>query len=302
MKPTARVQAYYSECLKVNLPGALRKLGRRGRDSFSRKVHARFVAKCEKLEPRCRDPLVKNLVAAYREYYREALLRPALLKAFDTALESRVRELAASYGVSRAASLSWDKLELTLKEELRRRGFHALFGRVAPFRSLLVWSSQRAEWFRVKLASGVQPVKVVFLDRFVELGWMHFATFGRHYVGGWAKKDALYCVAQAYQRDFGSEKFRVSYLTHEAQHLSDYRSFHGLNAADLELRAKLAELIASARPALLLKKFAAEARNDPSLPHCLAAYRVMTSLGKERRAAKIRVLAASALAAHTASL
>ncbi len=149
---------------------------------------------------------------------------------------------------------------------------------MTPFRSLLVWRSQKIEKFQVPLIHKTQVVKVVLLDKFIEFGWLHFATFGKYYVGGWAKKDALYCVLPAYKKSLNGESFRVSYLTHEAQHFSDYKRFPKLSQTDLEYRAKLAELVAAKKTTRLLMKFRSEAKNDPKFPHSHAAWRVINDL------------------------
>lgn len=78
------------------------------------------------------------------------------------------------------------------------------------------------------------------MKNFLTLGWQEFATFGRSTPGGWATKDALYCVEDAY--DLNSEDFLISYLCHEGRHFADYELFPGLHSVDLEYRAKLTEL------------------------------------------------------------
>ncbi len=110
-------------------------------------------------------------------------------------------------------------------------------------------------------------------------GWADYATFGKYYAAGWATKDALYCVKKAY--DISSEKFQVSYLTHEAQHFSDYDSFPLLKQADLEYRAKLAELsVAKETVYKLLKVFIQRAENSIENAHPFANYCVIRDLSK----------------------
>lgn len=303
------VNDYYSACLRTDVPAGIKALYSAQLKSqtaklrvLRRKVDRRFQSKTENLQVRCSDPLVKAVVGAYREYYRAALLDVNHAKRHEAVLKARVREIALQFGIKSAAKAKWENVENLLAKSFRERGFFSLFGRVTPFCSLLVWRSQRTKRHTVKLASGIQRVKVVFLDEFVDLGWMHFATLGRYYVGGWAKKDALYCVSQAYRYNFSGEAFRTSYLTHEAQHFSDYKKFPGLPQADLEYRAKLAEIIASSRPARVLRKIDAEARNDPSLPHCFAAYNIREKLKGNRQKKRAQDLAIAALAEHTQKL
>jgi hypothetical protein len=273
------VESYYSQCLQTNLPAAIGVLRSNSRNSgfqhLKRRVHRRFINNSEKPVINTTDPLVRSVISSYREYYRRALMNARTAAKFEKLLQKEVRALAVEHGIKKAKSLKWESVEKLLAQEFRRRGYFALFGRVTPFRSLLVWEKERSRAYKVHLTESTQKVKVVFLDRFLELGWLHFATFGRWYVGGWAKKDALYCVAQAYKYNFAGERFKVSYLTHEAQHFSDYKKYPKLMQADLEYRAKLAELAASQRPVRLVKKFKAEARNDRKLPHCFAAHQII---------------------------
>jgi len=249
----------------------------------------------------CDVPLVRGIVLAYRNYYREALLHQEGRQIWEKKLQHQVRAIAGEFGISKARRIKWNELERCLTKEFKRLGYFALFGRVSPFLSLLVWRSQKEKFFHVPLLESKQKVRVILLDQFVELGWMHFATFGRYYIGGWAKKDALYCVSQAYKRKYDSEAFRVSYLTHEAQHFSDYKRFPGLAQVDLEYRAKLAELITSRDGHSLLRKFRAEARSDDALPHCFAAYKIMEGVGT-RSGSKVRQFAVDAMEEHSRSL
>lgn len=144
-------------------------------------------------------------------------------------------------------------------------------------------------------------MNVVFLEDFIELGWLHYATFGKHYVGGWAKSDALYCVARAYRR--GGDRFHASYLCHEAQHYSDYKRFPKLQQQDLEYRAKLAELIASKRPGKLIKKFSSEAKDNKQLPHSYAAFCLLKNFEQRRLDPRsIKRSAVASLSAHSKAL
>jgi hypothetical protein len=85
-------------------------------------------------------------------------------------------------------------------------------------------------------------------------------------------------VRSAY--DLESENFRISYLTHEAQHFADNHRFPGIERQDeLEYRAKLAEL-ALARETVyqLLDAFAGNVSDDPGVPHSYANGRVARGL------------------------
>lgn len=99
--------------------------------------------------------------------------------------------------------------------------------------------------------------------------WLHYATFGEHYAGGWAKEDALYCVKEAYE-PLDDEVFNVSFLKHEAQHFYDYEHYPNLPGYVLEYRAKLVELMEDR--GRVWEKILTQAKNDKQFPHSYASY------------------------------
>ena len=187
-----------------------------------------------------------------------------------------------------------------MKREFKKRGFFSLFGVVKPLRSLMVWKKTSPKTFKVSLPEGTQSVKVMLLAQFSELSWLHYATFGKYYVGGWAAKKLLFCVKQAYK--IGSPDFNVHYLSHEAQHFSDYRSFPKLKSSDLEYRAKLAELALTASPIKFVGKLKREAKRAPQIPHSFAAYKILQGLTNSSSPAEIRKEAVQLLTRHTKTL
>ena len=298
--------AFEKKCMQGDFPGALLALPTHlSKEPSTRKlqirIDRRFLSRAEPLEPNVADPMLKRLIASYRKYYREALLYPEWASSFEEALRSELNILGQESKLFSSAPKSWDQLERKFAAALKARGFYSLFGRVTPFRSILVWQKERAREYSVTLPESEERVRVVHLDGFLELGWMHFASFGRFHVGGWAKEDALFCVYQAYKYRFDSGRFLASYLSHEAQHLSDYRRFPGLPQVDLEFRAKLAELCAAKRPKLLLQKFSREANPGTSQPHPLSAARVIEGIDA-RSASSIRESALKMLLTHSTGL
>lgn len=297
-------KTYYDYCLHGDLPKAIRHLRKKGPQNAKdavllKRVIARFVKQTEHVRVASDDLLVCEVVRSYREYYREALLNLKAKTRAEVRLVKNLNEICARHNLLRSPR-DINHLEITLGLAFKRRKYFALFGIVAPLRSLLIWRKQTQKRHVVPLVGGKQPVKVIFLDQFVELSWMHFATFGKRYVGGWAKEDALYCVKQSY--DLKSDKFLASYLHHEAQHFSDYKSFPGLSADNLEYRAKLAELVALRRPNLKLKNIGIEARNDKSFPHNYASYRIIQDIGCIKTAKQLKERAKELLKRHSSML
>lgn len=245
-------------------------------------------------------PPASEILAAYRTYWRDAMLRrgeaaPALLAALDAILDRGHASLDDASDAARAA------IEAT--------GLHALTGVTLPYYELMIWRRHTPTTYRVALPEGEIDVTVVFLDDFASLGWAAYATGDRSHTGGWATPTELYAVRQAY--DVDSESFRVSYLAHEAQHFADYARFPALEQPELEYRAKLAELaLSEATTADLLATFARRTGDDRGVPHHFAQGRLVRDLGRELAVADattcapadIRRAARSLLAADSRAL
>jgi hypothetical protein len=130
------------------------------------------------------------------------------------------------------------------------------------------------------MADTIVNVPVIFIDTPITLGWEGYATFDHYYPGGWTSADSLYCITKGY--DITSEKFRVSYLTHEAQHLIDSKIYSGYSRWIAEYRAKLAELsVAEKTVYTLINFFIKDSKNDSHLTHPYGEYRVISDLSKE---------------------
>jgi predicted SprT family Zn-dependent metalloprotease len=116
------------------------------------------------------------------------------------------------------------------------------------------------------------------MENYLTSGWMDYATCGTSKVGGFAKPKALYCNATEYNQK--SEKFRVSYLVHEAQHYADYKKFKNLDSFALEYRAKLAEIIASRRTTRkLISLFQSQSSKKRHSYHSYATHKIIENLG-----------------------
>ncbi|MBW6457945.1 MAG: hypothetical protein K0B52_02165, partial [FCB group bacterium] len=172
-------------------------------------------------------------------------------------------------------------LQKYLTESIIDRGYFTnALNSTGAYLDLFLWQKQQDSIFTVQLPESEIDVHVVLMDDFLSIGWTEYATMGKHYAGGWANRRALYCVRKAY--DLSGEAFRVSYLTHESQHFSDYKNFPALEQPDLEYRAKLAELHAAEETGLrLIKNFILNAKHDRSYAHPFANYHVMRDLSKE---------------------
>lgn len=251
---------------------------------YRRAYHRRFLGNQAPRPPRGADRGAVGVLRIYQRYWRDALMKTAP----DSALEARtLAELAAYLRQQHppAAGLSEQQAQDTIDTlylgYLESRGYHATgIGKTGALYDMLAWASEEERDYRIELPGGIQDVKVVFMDRFLTLGWEEFATFGVAYPGGWTKPNALYCVKAAY--DTNSEDFRVSYLTHEVQHFADNARYPKLQQPDLEYRAKLAELCKAEKSKdKLIRWFIANALDDSTQAHSFADHCLVRDLSRK---------------------
>jgi hypothetical protein len=261
-------------------PRDLTKQHKQLRDEY----HARFVAGENPDPPAGSDSGAVGLLRIFQGYWRNSLMKASP----DLVLEERLMAEVSGYFKQHyppAAKLSLKQIEEQIDTlylgYLKSRGYHSTEpGKTGNLYDLLVWAEQEATDYKIELPGGIQNVRVVFMDKFLTLGWEEFATFGTSYPGGWTKSDALYCVKQAYEPD--SEDFHVSYLTHEAQHFADNARYPRLQQPDLEYRAKLAELCKTdTLKDRLIKRFIVNALDDSTQAHSFADHCVIRDLSRK---------------------
>lgn len=242
------------------------------------RVLANFEVKGSKAAPPELDPWTAQVLDAYQTYWSRVMLGAVTGEVGERQL---AEALAPLVGVDAGAGapLEMNDLEPGLTEQIRARGFYSLHGVTSPFREFLLWRRQLDETYDVELPDGREAVSVAMLEDFFSLGWAGFATGDRYHTAGWATPERLYCVRASY--DLDSESFRVSYLSHEAQHFSDYRRFPDLEGPELEYRAKLVEIAyADTTMHELLKAFSEQGSDQRENPHGHANRRLMNDLAR----------------------
>ena len=318
--PVDRTRAYVSFALQGDLrpaesllDGILKSAPTPAEVDLAASFRRRFIDRNEGWPDSLAAPFVREVMAAYRDYWTRSFMGEVAADKGEAYLASALRSVLIAHGLPSMGAD--DQVIAEAAAEVERRGLHVLGGITLPYFDLMIWARSDTARYEVELTDTVQPATVIFVSDFLIKGWSHFATFGRAYTGGWAASDALYCLREDY--DLESEKFLISYLKHESRHFADHARFPALEQADLEYRAKLTEL-AYARTTLhdLIDTFAANAAPNPNAPHTLANYAVVRDLSRHllgaetedasrfrsRRAPVINAAARELLAAHTARL
>ncbi|ETI67099.1 hypothetical protein [Neobacillus vireti] len=274
---------FYALCLQGNVTAAYKYLHSQSNKSkkhqqLASKYYQRFFGGKPIYRFKSNDPWIRKVILAYYQYFTSVLTG----KNVDEAEPQLVKSLGV---LSSDGNLTdnLDEIEGKLEEIFEKKGYRFLGGVTSPFRGPYIWKTMDKKEFKVEIPHQTQDVTVYFLRDFIMQSWIHFATFGEKFAGGWAKEDGFYYVDERPKKksvNIESSEFQVSYLKHEAQHLSDYARFPNLPAKDLEYRAKLVELIYEPKSFRLLKKFLYEAKNDPKFPHPYSSFVLMTRLSK----------------------
>jgi hypothetical protein len=242
-------------------------------DRFER----RFNERTDGLDlTRIESPVVREIAELFQTYWLDALMREAPLDVLEKRLKGRLDDMLIQRGFASALE-DEDTLFENVEAFIRAEGYFAQSGHTPPLIDLMIWSSNKTAIESVELTDGTYDVELNHIDDFVSYGWSNFAAFGMASTGGWAKKDGLYCICRHY--DLDSERFKLSFLKHEARHYADFGLYPELQPADLEYRAKLTELAYSEEGTYrLLQQFAKAANRVENAPHPLANWYVIEGL------------------------
>ena len=224
-------------------------------------------------------PVVREIAGLFQTYWRDALMLAAPLDEVEEQLKSRLDEILVSRGYSSALD-DEDELSENVEALIREEGYFAQSGRTPPLLDLMIWRKNEIATESVELTDGTYEVDVNYLDDFISYGWSNFAAFGMTSTGGWAKEDGLYCLCRHY--DLDSERFKLSFLKHEARHFADFGLYPELQPSDLEYRGKLTELAFSDEATYrLLEHFHNSANRVGNAPHPLANWYVIEGLSRQ---------------------
>lgn len=272
---------FYAKCIQGNVLEAidyLKDFDNKSEDmrELEEKYIHRFVLQDEVLNIGTEDKWIQEILNYYYMYYISVLTG-------NNAEESEKQlavNLAKTLMVDEDTEL--DDIEIILEGTFREKGYTFLGGSTAPYYGPYIWKTTKREDFQIELPDGNQELTVFFISDFLMLSWLYFATFGRHYAGGWAKEEGMYYVNTGNKEiDIHSDEFQVSFLKHEAQHMCDYIKYSDIQGTDLEYRAKLVELIYYPDTFNILEKFVFGAKDDKSLPHPYSEFLIIKGLSKE---------------------
>ena len=244
---------------------------------LAERFERRFIERADGMDlARIESPAVREIAELFQSYWLDALMQEAPLDELEGRLRDRLDEMLIERGFATALEDD-DTLFENVEAFIRKEGYFAQSGRTPPLLDLMIWRSNNMVVESVELTDGTYDVELNYIDDFVSYGWSNFAAFGMASTGGWAKKNGLYCICRHY--DVDSERFKLSFLKHEARHYADYQLYPDLQPSDLEYRGKLTELAFSeAGTYKLLEHFHNSANRVENAPHPLANWYVIEGL------------------------
>lgn len=246
-----------------------------------KKYYERF--NCRKFRNKTNNKVINNILDAYANYYVDYFWDEKTELEARKSLQDRLMKILNHKNV-----LDFSECEKLIGELVEQQEYLFLGDTTGMWYGPYIWKSSEKVIYEVEIPSGIQKVTINMMDGFVSRSWLDFISFGLIGTGGWASENGeLFCVRKSYKKELNKPSFNVSYLKHEAQHLSDYELFsaHEINddmiGIKLEYRAKLAELIYY--PNLkLFHSFMHEANNEnKNNSHSYASYLIVSNLSKE---------------------
>lgn len=246
---------------------------------FITQFRKRFVDQSDTAPPESGSALIDGVILSFQHYWIDSLMGTQEQQINELKLEDNLKILISRHGNTEGIQSDSD-VHKKLGALLASEGVYYLDDIAPPWRDLFLWRKQEVRNYPVTLTDHTRTVRVIFMEDFQSLGWKYYASLGLASTTGWVENGELYCVDWAYDRN--SERFKVSYLKHEARHLADYERFPGLDAVELEYRAKLTELAFAHHSATrLLEDFISKSAENPESPHAMANFQVTRDLKLE---------------------
>ena len=244
---------------------------------IKKKYFSRFATRTEKFDYKTQDSLLINILSIFHNYWTDVLMKNKSLRKSENIYRPILMSFIKNNAGEKGEISGSDDFNFSLTNILLKNGYYSRVDRTGNIMDLIIWSRQSKETYSVYIADTIINASVILVDSVISFGWEGYATFDYYYPGGWTSADSLYCITKDY--DLTSEKFRVSYLTHETQHLTDSKTYSGYSRWLAEYRAKLAELSVAEKTVYnLLNFFIQDSKNDSRLTHPYGEYRVISDL------------------------
>jgi penicillin V acylase-like amidase (Ntn superfamily) len=228
------------------------------------------------------DTTLNPLNRIFQEYWRKSLLNTSSDSIYEKEFLQKLLVFFKNENLKTKfimLEISHDNIAQVYESYIKFKGFKAIEFRKSENKyDFFVWKTETDTNYVVSLINDTLKLNVRFLDDIIAMGWNEYATLGRVFTGGWALTDSMRCVKKAY--DIKSEGFLIHYLSHEAQHILDFKIFPGLSQTDLEYRAKLAQLSLGKNEIYgWISYFINHAKND-GIAHHVASFNLVHDMSK----------------------
>jgi hypothetical protein len=245
-------------------------------------IENRFLRQEEVFDYNTNDVQIIEIVDMFHNYWKSVMLNKQKTEYADSIFKTDI----ADFLFKNRIDPKWERdgivreLYKYSNTFFEKKRYHSnAFGKTSHLYDLFLWKTDDIREYPIELINDSVVVEIHFMKDFISQGWTHYATLGRNYASGWATNKALFAMEDAY--DLNSEDFKVSYLTHEGQHFSDYKKFPNLEQTDLEYRAKLVELVKSDLTTInIIGKFIRNNSDSKNNAHAFANYMVIKNLSQ----------------------
>ncbi|MEG0309212.1 MAG: hypothetical protein RR636_14815 [Clostridium sp.] len=239
-----------------------------------KKYHERFEGR--KFGNKTKNLVINNILNAYANYYVDYFWDKKTELEARKSLQHRLMEI-----INYSVVLDFSECEKLIGELVEQQGYSFLGDTTGMLYGPYIWKSNKKVVYEVEIPSGIQKVTINMLDGFVSRSWLDFIALGKIGTSGWASPSGeLYCVRKSYKNKLNTLSFKISYLKHEAQHLSDFELNKEMDGVDLEYRAKLTELIYYPNLKLFHLFINEASKKEKCNSHSYASYLIVRNLSE----------------------
>ncbi|WP_156857388.1 hypothetical protein [Oceanobacillus sp. AG] len=118
------------------------------------------------------DTWIQNVLNEYRYYFVEVLTK----KVEHSVAELNLLESLNSHLPKEKKATDMKTVEENLKAIFNEKGFSFKGGRIEPHYGPFIWKTTDKKTYHVDIPDTTEIVQIYFLDEFLMLSWLHFAT------------------------------------------------------------------------------------------------------------------------------